>query len=119
MGLFFDLEHPHIYTLTTLHHSWNVGPNFLVNLPAQLRSAVTFPDFSVITSATSLKFTLMFALVGSIESLLSAKAVDSLCPSRPRANLDADLLATGVGNLLAGFVGGLPMIFKMPAAPPT
>jgi MFS superfamily sulfate permease-like transporter len=55
----------------------------------------------------------MFALVGSIESLLSAKAVNSLDPERRNADLDKDLLATGAGNLAAGLLGGLPMISEI------
>jgi len=111
MGLFFDLDHEHTFTFS--NHLYSVGPNFLVNLPGNLLSAVTFPDFSAVTSGASLKYIAMFSLVGSIESLLSAKAVDMLDPHKRRSDLDKDLLATGVGNLLAGLIGGLPMISEI------
>ncbi|MFY0563974.1 SulP family inorganic anion transporter [Archangium lansingense] len=111
LGLYFDLDHEHTFTFSQSVYS--VGPNFLVNLPGNLLSAVTFPDFSVVTSGASLKYIVMFALVGSIESLLSAKAVDMLDPQKRRSDLDKDLLATGVGNLIAGLIGGLPMISEI------
>jgi MFS superfamily sulfate permease-like transporter len=109
----FDLEHTHTYTFSITHHDYSVGPSFLVNLPGSLRAAVTTPDFGALATGASIKYIVMFALVGSIESLLSAKAVDSLDPDKRRSNLDKDLLATGVGNLLAGLVGGLPMISEI------
>jgi MFS superfamily sulfate permease-like transporter len=109
----FDLEHEHTYTVSITHHNYGIGPKYLVNLPGNLLKAVTFPDFSVITSGTSIKYIVMFALVGSIESLLSAKAVDTLDPQKRKSDLDKDLLATGVGNLIAGLIGGLPMISEI------
>jgi MFS superfamily sulfate permease-like transporter len=111
MGLLFDLDHEHTFTWS--QNAYTVGPNYLVNLPGNLLSAITFPDFSSAFSAVSLKYIAMFALVGSIESLLSAKAVDMLDPQKRRSDLDKDLLATGVGNLLCGLLGGLPMISEI------
>jgi MFS superfamily sulfate permease-like transporter len=84
-----------------------------VRLPASLMTAVTMPDFSVVTSGISLKYILLFTLVGSIESLLSASAVDSLDPAKRASNMDKDLLATGIGNTLASSIGGLPMISEI------
>jgi MFS superfamily sulfate permease-like transporter len=107
----FDLGHEHHYQYRG--HDFTVGPNFLVSLPGSLLSAVTFPDFSQVFSGTSIKFIVMFALVGSLESLLSAKAVDALDPLKRRSDMDKDLLAVGVGNLIAGLVGGLPMISEI------
>jgi MFS superfamily sulfate permease-like transporter len=111
MGLSFDLDHEHTFTWS--QSVYTVGPSFLVNLPGNLLSAITFPDFSAVFSAVSLKYIAMFALVGSIESLLSAKAVDMLDPQKRRSDLDKDLLATGVGNLICGIFGGLPMISEI------
>lgn len=110
---FFDLEHEHTYSFSITHHDYKIGPSFLVNLPGTILAAIATPDFSVITSGTSIKYIIMFALVGSIESLLSAKAVDMIDPEKRRSDLDKDLLATGVGNLIAGLIGGLPMISEI------
>ncbi|KYF70942.1 SulP family inorganic anion transporter [Sorangium cellulosum] len=109
----FDLEHEHTYTLAATHSTYAIGPSFLVNLPGNLLQALVFPDFSHVGTPASIKYIIMFSLVGSIESLLSAKAVDSLDPEKRRSDLDKDLLATGVGNLIAGLLGGLPMISEI------
>jgi MFS superfamily sulfate permease-like transporter len=87
--------------------------NGLVTITGSLLSAITFPDFSHITSSTSLYYVVMFVGVGSIESLLSAKAVESLDPQRRHTDLNRDLLGVGIGNTLAGLLGGLPMIAEI------
>ncbi len=111
LGIYFDLEHHHTYTLS--HKLYVIDSSFLVTLPARIQSAITFPDFSALWTATSMKYTVMFSLVGSIESLLSTKAVDTLDPLKRTSNLDRDLLAVGTGNLLSGMLGGLPMISEI------
>lgn len=113
LGLYFDLSHQHTYTFSLTHHAYPIGPRFLVNLPGSLLQALTLPDFSQIATPTSLKYIVMFALVGSIESLLTVRAVDALDPAHHRSDLNRDLLATGVGNIVAGALGGLPMISEI------
>ncbi len=54
-----------------------------------------------------------FALVSAIESLLSAKAVDSLDPYKRNSNLNKDLISMGAGSSLAATIGGLPMISEI------
>ncbi|NTX06521.1 SulP family inorganic anion transporter [Myxococcus sp. CA040A] len=111
LALGFDLEHAHTFTFS--HAVFSVGPGHLVNLPSNLLAAITFPDFSTVPSVLGLKYVVMFALVGSVESLLTVKAVDLLAPEQRRSDLDKDLLATGLGNLVAGLLGGLPMISEV------
>lgn len=111
LGHFFDLEHEHKFLF--LGHIETVGPRFLVTLPSNLLNAVTFPDFSQIFSSTSIKYIIMFALVGSLESLLSTRAVDILDPYQRKSKLDRDLLSVGAGNTLVAFLGGLPMISEI------
>ena len=111
LATYFDLSHEHHYQL--LAHDYVVGPNYLINLPGSLLGAITHPDFSVLSSATSIKYIVMFALVGTIESLLTVTAVDSLDPERRSSDLSKDLLATGVGNAVAAAIGGLPMISEV------
>lgn len=115
LAMFFDLAHEHDYT--ALGHHYTVNKSFLVNVPASLASAITLPDFSVFTKGAlvgkAVKWVVMFSLIGSLESLLSAKAVDILDPQRRKTNLNGDILAIGVGNLVSALIGGLPMISEI------
>lgn len=111
LGIYFDLDHQHTYTFVS--HQYAVGPQYLVALPGNLLNAVQTPDFSEITSGTSIKYIVMFSLVGTIESLLSVSAVDSLDRAKRVSNANRDLFATGVGNTIAAAIGGLPMISEI------
>lgn len=72
---------------------------------------VSFEGFS--QAATFIKFVVMFALVGSLEALLTVKAIDMLDPYKRKSNTNKDLIAVGLGNIVAGLLGGLPMISEV------
>lgn len=59
------------------------------------------------------KYVLMFALVGSLESLLTVKAIDMIDPYHRKSDGNKDLIAIGVGNMLASVLGGTPMISEV------
>ncbi len=111
VGLLFDLHHSHVYNWA--NHDYTVGPQYLVNLPGSLLKAVAFPDFSQVFSATSIKYVVMFTLVGTIESTLSVLAVDGMDPEKRASDLNRDLRAVGIGNLVSALIGGLPMISEI------
>ena len=62
---------------------------------------------------TFIKYVIMFALVGSLETLLTVKAIDMLEPFKRKSNMNKDLIAVGIGNIVAGILGGLPMISEV------
>ncbi len=51
--------------------------------------------------------------VGSLETILSAIAVDKIDPEKRRADLKKDLRGVGFGNLICGLAGALPMIAEI------
>lgn len=89
----------------------NCPAKFLINLPLNVMDALQFPDFSQIMSVTSWKYIAMFTLVGSIESLLTVCAIDSI--RNDMSDLNKDLRAVGIANLASACVGGLPMISEI------
>jgi MFS superfamily sulfate permease-like transporter len=104
------------YTLSTKSHLVNVP----LNVPAEVGSRALdiaglkfFPNFSALRSPVAWKWVLLFAVIGSLESLLSTKAVDILDPQKRRTNLNADLTAVGAANLVVAFFGGIPMISEI------
>jgi len=111
LGLFIDLQDPHYYRFFDVEYK--LGPDLLITLPGNIADAITLPDFTHILSGVSIQYIILFALIGSIESLASAKAIDTLDPFKRKSNFNKDLVAIGVGNAAAGMVGGLPMISEI------
>jgi MFS superfamily sulfate permease-like transporter len=111
LGLYLDLEDAHRYWFHGTQFS--LGPASLVHVPSHLFSALTWPDFSGLTTPAGWTYAGMFALIGSLESLLSAKAIEGFDPWRRKTDLNRDLLAVGIGNTLVACIGGLPMISEI------
>ncbi|HUQ70984.1 MAG TPA: SulP family inorganic anion transporter [Planctomycetaceae bacterium] len=111
LGAWFDLEHAHTYSFAS--QSYEVSNKMLVAVPSNILSAIMLPDFSGVLTPVGLKWIAMFALIGTLESLLSAKAVDLIDPLKRQHDPNRDLLAIGIGNTLAACIGGLPMISEI------
>lgn len=112
MGLAFEFNVDREYSF--LGHTFEMSSKTsLVNVPSDLLHAITGPDFSVLRTFAAWKWIIMYALIGSLESILSAKAIDMLDPYSRKSNLNRDLLAVGIGNTIASMIGGLPMISEI------
>lgn len=72
-------------------------------------------DFSGLSNnvGTFIQYVILFALIGSLESLLTAKAIDNLDPYKRKSNFNKDLIAVGIGNTISGLLGGLAMISEV------
>ncbi|MFO0593928.1 MAG: SulP family inorganic anion transporter [Myxococcaceae bacterium] len=86
-------------------------PIAFVNVPADLLATIPHPSmatFSVLLEPAIWGAAAVLAAVASAETLLCATAVDRL-HTGPRTNYDRELAAQGLGNVLCGLAGGLPM----------
>ena len=107
----FDLFHAHDYELLGQKHQ--LGPTNLVGLPDNVLEGIVLPDFAMSFTGVFWMSVLSISLVASLESLLSAKAVDTLDPYHRKSNLNRDVSAMGAGSALSGLIGGLPMISEI------
>jgi carbonic anhydrase len=91
-----------------------IGRSHLVTVPvsdspAAFAALFRLPDFGAIGNSAVWTTAITLAIVASLESLLSVKAVDELDPRRRVTDKNRELLAQGSGNILAGLLGGLPV----------
>ena len=85
----------------------------LVNVPLNFADAFAFPDFSKILDPISIKYILTFVIVGSLESLLTASAIEKKDPWKRRNNMNREFWSKGVANSVSCGIGGIPMIAEV------
>ena len=89
-------------------------PYALLHIGNLMDSISLHTDFSgVFQTGTFVKYVIMFTLVGSLESLLTVKAIDPMDPYHRKSDYNGDLLGLGFGNFVSGALGGLPMISEV------
>jgi MFS superfamily sulfate permease-like transporter len=91
-----------------------LSADHMVNLPiagstGEFFSFFTLPDWAQIANKEVWITAITLALVASLETLLSIEAVDDLDPYQRVTNKERELKAQGVGNMLSGLIGGLPV----------
>lgn len=89
-------------------------PEHMVDLPvwssfSDFLAQITLPDFAAIQSDKVWFAAGTIAVVASLESLLSLEAADKLDPYKRISPPNRELMAQGLGNILSGMVGGLPV----------
>ncbi len=76
---------------------------------AEVINQLYFPDFSQLTNIKVYQSAAILALIASIETLLCVEATDKLDPQKRITPTDRELKAQGLGNIICGLIGGLPV----------
>lgn len=97
MSNFFDLADHQIVGIP-------VARNF-----AEFVGNFNFPDFEALRNPQIYIMGLVLALVASIETLLCVEATDKIDPQKRISPANRELKAQGIGNLISGMIGGLPI----------
>ncbi len=93
---------------------WGISSEHLVSVPvpedtASFLAQFSFPNFAVIGQPEIWITAFTIALVASLETLLCVEATDKLDPMKRVTPTNRELLSQGVGNMLSGLIGGLPV----------
>ena len=94
--------------------AFSVSGKHLVSLPTtenlnQFIDLFMLPDISFLSNPQVYIIAITLAIIASLETLLSLEAVDKLDPLKRVAPTSRELKAQGVGNILSGLIGGLPV----------
>jgi MFS superfamily sulfate permease-like transporter len=86
----------------------------LVNVPVASSATdffgfFTFPNFSEIGNPLVWKTAIVIAIVASLETLLCVEATDKMDPQKRITPTNQELKAQGLGNIISGLIGGLPI----------
>lgn len=104
-----------IYFLVTQDSDlFSISQEHLVSVPIpdsidSFMGQFAFPNFGVITKPEIWVTGFTIALVASLETLLCVEATDKLDPEKRVTPTNRELLAQGTGNIISGFIGGLPI----------
>jgi MFS superfamily sulfate permease-like transporter len=95
-------------------NSLAISKQHLVNLPvpsnfSELKQIIITPDFTAITNSKLWIVAVTIAVVASLETLLCIEAADRMDQLKRYTNANNELKAQGIGNILSGLLGGLPM----------
>ena len=93
---------------------WAIRPEHLVSIPVASDAAAffaqfTLPDFSQWANPKVFSVALTICIVASIETLLCLEAVDKIDPQLRTSNPNQELKAQGIGNIISGLLGGIPL----------
>lgn len=91
-----------------------LAPNQVASIPvagsiSEFFSQFTFPDLSQWNNPKVYTIAFTMAVVASLETLLCVEATDKLDPQKRVTPTNRELKAQGIGNIVSGFIGGLPI----------
>lgn len=97
-----------------LGESWAIRGSHLVQVPVagsftEFLSFLKMPDFSQLTNPAVYTAGMLIAVVASLETLLNLEAVDRIDPQQRESPPSRELVAQGIGNVLVGLIGGIPI----------
>lgn len=98
----------------SLSGSYLLEGEHLVNIPVATSiggffDQFTFPDFTMITNTAVILIAVKITVVASLETLLCVEATDKLDPQKRVTPTNRELKAQGIGNIISGLIGGLPI----------
>jgi MFS superfamily sulfate permease-like transporter len=93
---------------------WALNADQMVKLPvanntSEFISQFTLPNFNALANYQVYVVAVTIAIIASLESLLSTEAADKLDPFKRVTPTNRELKAQGLGNLISGLIGGLPL----------
>jgi MFS superfamily sulfate permease-like transporter len=88
-----------------------LNPAFQLPVPQSIGDVGLFatPDWSALMRPEAWRIAVTLAIVASLETLLTLDATDRMDRYKREAPSDRELAVQGVGNVVAGFLGGLPI----------
>lgn len=98
------------HNMSFLGKSYEVGPKLLLDIPDNILASIMHPNFAKINTIEFWTTVASILFITSIESLAIAKAVDKIDPYKRKTDLNKDLTGIGLSTMVAGLIGGLPII---------
>ncbi len=103
-----------VINLVTRGSAFGLNQTQLVDIPAasnlaEMKNLFAFPDFSQILNQDVWIVAITLAIVASLETLLCLDATDKMDPDKRVSPSNQELRAQGIGNLVSGMIGGLPI----------
>jgi MFS superfamily sulfate permease-like transporter len=104
--------------MTTLFQSgvlnYELSREHLVNIPvagsvSEFFGQFTIPDFSALANPAVYWTAVVLAVIASLETLLCVEATDKIDPFKRVTSTNRELKAQGLGNIVSGMIGGLPI----------
>lgn len=100
--------------LAQLGGRWGIESTHLVAVPvlgnlSEVGTLLQRPDFSQWTNPAIYRSAVVLAIIASLETLLNLEAVDKIDHEKRTSPPNRELVAQGVGNMVSGLIGGLPL----------